>query len=176
MALISLDAMDQAPDSPPIFHQRNVESSPVTTERRTTPTPLGYRLLRLMADVGFTKVDPFAQVAGVSGSTMHRLVYSNTVRPNPDTLLRVARAIATEGRGKGLETGTVEGIYQDLLTEAGYTIAAVDPSRNVDPLALKLDGAIGEGSTLPEADQELLRLMVGRLVDDAWRRNRRQAG
>lgn len=175
MALISMDAMDQAPDAVKIFHQRNVESVSVTTGRKT-PTPLGYHLLALMADVGFTKVDPFARTAHVGGSTMHRLVYSDTVRPDPDTLLRVARALVAAGDLNEREIGTVEGIYQDLLTKAGYTVTAVDPSRAIDPVALKLDRVLGEGSTLPKADRELLRTMVGRLIDDALRRSHKHAG
>lgn len=175
MALISVDATDQPASSPQIFHRRNVESFPVTTERRKTPTDLGYHLLRLMADVGYKRVDPFARVAGVGGSTMHRLIYSDTVRPDPDTLLRVAQALVAAADREACEIGTTEGIYQDLLAEAGYTTGGANQEQAIDPLALKLDRALREGSPVPKPDQELLRAMVGRLIDDAQRRQREQA-
>lgn len=154
------------------FHQRNVKSSTVETERRKTPTPLGYHVLRLMSEVGHRKVEPFAKVAGIGGSTLHRILYTADLRPDPDTLLRIATAIADAGT----ESRTVDQIHQGLLSAAGYRIGGAVASRTLDPLALEIDDLLGEGSTLDQTDRDLLRTMIDRLIEPHRRRGRRRAG
>jgi transcriptional regulator with XRE-family HTH domain len=176
MPVISMDAMDHAASRRPTFHQRNVKSSTVETERRKTPSPLGYHVLRLMNEAGHRKVEPFAKVAGIGGSTLHRILYNADLRPDPDTLLRIARALAAAGAQADGESRTVEEIHQELLAAAGYRIGASVASRTIDPLALEIDDLLGEGSTLAETDRELLRTMIDRLIEPHRRRGRRRAG
>lgn len=175
MTLISMDALDQRGATLP-FQIKNVESAPVHPDQPKTPTPLGFYLLRAMVEVGYDRVAPFARKAGVSGSTMTRYIYGGTGRPESDTLLQIAVTLADAGFRDGPGSGAVQQIHQELLAEAGYRIGAVEPVHTYDPLALELDDLIGEASTLPESDRELLRTMVDRLVAPYRRKGRRRAG
>lgn len=176
MAVISVDAKDHSANRRPAFHQRNVKSSGVETERRKTPSPLGYHVLRLMNEVGHRKVEPFAKLAGIGGSTLHRILYNADLRPDPDTLLRVARALARAGAQADGETRTVEEIHQELLSAAGYRIGAGVVSQTLDPLASEINDLLGDGSILAETDRDLLRTMIDRLIEPHRRRGRRRAG
>lgn len=146
---------------------------------RKTPSPLGYYLLQEMLGAGFRKVAPFAAVADISGSTMHRIIYGDSGRPDPDTLLKIARALvgpAPNGQAGDVERAdyerVVEARHQELLAEAGYRVG----SRVTDPTALKIDKLLGPASNLPPEDRDLLRTMIDRLVDSFLHQGRRDAG
>jgi transcriptional regulator with XRE-family HTH domain len=177
MAAISMDIWDQ-PDRPVSpFRIRNVKSTGVATDQHKTTTPLGYHLLRVMGEAGYTRVAPFARAAGISGSTMHRVIHGDSGRPDTDTLLRIAYALAKVAPDPDEpEPAVVTEIHQELLAVAGYRIGASTPTRTYDPLALEIDDLLGDGSTLPETDRDLLRTMIDRLISPYRRRGRRRAG
>lgn len=81
----------------------------------TTPSDFGWWLLQQMA----AAEPPYSQaglgrVAKISQSTINRLIHTPGVRPDPDTLQRLANALGVP--------------YAEVLHRAGYTTTPTPPT------------------------------------------------
>lgn len=118
-----------------------------------------------MAEAGYKRPAPLARDAGVSPSTISRLVYGGVDRPDPDTLGLLAAALV---RARGPEdpeeqAKAIQDKHDELFRAAGYRVAEMQ-LREIHPLARELDQMVGEGTPLDAADVAYLSDMVERLV------------
>lgn len=182
MTVISMDAFDQAqgriPRQRTSFQRRNaVASLPVGNDRQ--PTEFGYHLLRLMGGARINSAQ-LARAANVSGSTVTRLIYGGSRKPDDDTLGRVAHALvaAEVAAGADIEDfgAAVEGRHNELLFAAGRRVGVAVEMPPMHPRAVQLNQALGEGTPLTAEEVAFLDSMVGQLLAPYAQRLRKRTG
>lgn len=133
----------------PSFHMRN---------DAVEPTEFGYFLMRKMAahEPPLSQAE-LARLVGIGQATISRWIYKPQL-PDPEKLRITAPVLGMT--------------YGELLTVAGYGEPSSDISAalsglrpDVDALAAELSAMLSPSSPLPEADRELLRTMIDRLID-----------
>ena len=136
-----------------------VANSANAPDRR--PTEFGLYLLRGMSTAGVTSQRDLARRAGVSNSTITRLIYGEGA-PDRETLEKVAVAL-------GLD-------YGDVLARADHGRPAVGQEQiSLHPRAVEVDLLLSADSPLSEEDRRYLDDMIGRLVAPYRRYLRRRS-
>lgn len=124
----------------------------------TEPTEFGYWLMRKMA----AHEPPLSQSelsrrSGIGQATISRWIFTQQ-KPDPKRLRKVAETLGEP--------------YDEVMTIAGHGTPSADISAalagirpDIEPLAAELSAMLEDGSPLDDADREMLRQVVDRLID-----------
>ncbi len=145
------------------FHMRNAPDGRHAGQPPSTPTEFGYHLMRLINAAGYPSNAAFARAAGVSGSTLNRVINGGVERPDADTLAKLADALVPTSPKTGRADRVAE-VHTELLWAAGYRIGDAPAARQLDPHALEIDQMLDPASPLPERDRTALRLLLDSLL------------
>jgi transcriptional regulator with XRE-family HTH domain len=129
------------------------------------PTSFGCWLLELMRDAGFEQQSDLVKAAGVSPSTVSRLINSGTYTPDIRTLDRVAAA---------LNVATLDLVAVRTGAEPPMVKPSAEASFAANPLVSELQQMLAPDSPLSPDDRQYVVSVVSRVIEPYRRAMRRR--